>query len=145
MSESRVCGNEDCLFCKGDLNMDVPPFEEMDRETKDNRINCGRVVFNRELDEDDDAYRRRTIDDLIDELDTNINEEIKIRDLQTASPYNIDDKTASVFDSIGEKMDFLQHISHMVELMRLMSTRQDINRHIGWKVHGEPEQRALTR
>ncbi len=134
----RNCAIDGCPACHGRLDTKSPTYEEASENDKSIWYTCRRTAYAAEFDASEEAYKARTVEDLQEELGENKNEEARLITIIEASGY------------VAGKLDYkelfkddvqtaLNVVKYMLDRGKLMTTQQDLNRHIDWKINGIPE------
>jgi len=135
----RNCAIEGCPSCHGRLDTKSPSYEDATEHDKSIWYDCRRKAQSDDFDASEAAYKARTLADLEEELGQNKNAEARLLSLMESSGYVEDSKVDYKEMFKGDMRTAINVIEHQLERGKLMMTQGDLNRWIGWKTNGIPE------
>ena len=132
----RNCAIDGCPACKGRLDTKAPLYEESTDEDKINWGHCRREAYRIDFEASEEAYSVKSLDDLTEELNALQNDIERYERWIKESGYDAGhvDYKELFNDDMRTAIDV---VSHVLERGKIMTTMQDVKRHIKMKNKGE--------
>lgn len=135
----RNCATDGCPACHGSLDTKGPAFEDATEKSKADWYDCRHKAMSDDFEASEAAYEARTCEDLELELVENKKEEARLVSLIDEGGDGVNGKVDYKKLFKGDMQKGIDIIRHQLARVELMTTQQELNRWIGWKINGIPE------